>query len=137
MNRRYKRDSNGSYRFALLALIIVTLLLMSGKAKGQTLDSVRYEIAKNNIQHPEIVLRQAIEESGWFDCVNCSRDVNNIFGFYWRGAYIKFDTWQESVAYYARWQKRHYKGGDYYQFLKDRGYAENPKYIENLKRIKL
>ncbi len=50
-------------------------------------------------------------------------------------SYLIFDSWQDSIAYYQRWQKRHYKGGDYYQFLTDRGYATDKNYINKLKQI--
>ena len=108
-------------------LILITSLFLQ----------VQQEIYDSEIQHPEIVFRQAILETGWFKCENCSMDHNNLFGFYWKKKYLEFDTWQESVVYYSRWQKRHYKGGDYYQFLEEIGYATNPDYIKLLKGIKL
>jgi hypothetical protein len=106
-------------------------------AVSQSVDSVRAEIMNYGILEGEIVLRQSIEETGWYGCTDCSMDDNNIFGFRWKGEYLKFDTWQDCIRYYADWQDRHYKGGDYYEFLEDRGFATNPKYIGNLKSIKL
>ncbi len=100
-----------------------------------TIEQVKEEIIKNNIQYPKIVLAQAIEESGWLECTNCSLDVNNIFGFWYKKKFLEFDSWQESVEYYAKWQKRHYIKGDYFKFLKKIPYSMNPKYVENLKRI--
>lgn len=99
--------------------------------------NVYLELLKQDVKHPEIALRQSILETGWYDCKHCSLDENNIFGFYYKGKYIKFDTWQESVAYYKRWQTRHYKGGDYYTFLKKVGYASDPSYIRLLKSLKI
>jgi len=93
------------------------------------------EIVKSEILFPEIVFAQAILETGHFKCQNCSLKDNNIFGFWYKGSYIKYDSWQECVSYYARWQKRHYKGGDYYEFLEKRGYAEDPLYCEKLKTL--
>lgn len=101
------------------------------------------EIKANNIEHPDIVLKQSVWESGWYKCTNCSMRYNNPFGFRhtsWveKGnplGYLKFDTWQKAVVYYKKWQKKRYKGGDYYEFLTKIGYAEDPKYISNLKSI--
>lgn len=107
---------------------------------------MRNEIIKNKILFPEIVLRQAIWETGWFKCKNCSWRFNNAFGFRTMGwvsphnplGYIEFDKWQNAVAYYKQWQERKYKGGDYYNFLLKIGYAEDgQKYIDGLKSIKL
>jgi hypothetical protein len=51
--------------------------------------------------------------------------------------YKEWDSWQESVSYYKRWQDRKYNGGDYYEFLSNVGYAEAEKYNEHLRSIKL
>jgi len=102
-----------------------------------TVDNVKEAIIEAGIQYPEIVLKQAILETGWLKCTNCSLTRNNIFGFYYKKKYISFDNWIDCVAYYKRWQDRHYKGGDYYQFLKDVGYATSPTYVQKLKQIKV
>ena len=45
-------------------------------------------------------------------------DKNNIFGFYYKGSYLKYDTWKESIDYYKRWQdKRYDPTRNYYDFL--------------------
>jgi len=103
---------------------------------------VQQEIYESDILYPEIVFRQAILETGWFECENCSMDHNNLFGFCYKKKYLEFDDWKESVAYYSRWQKRHFKGNtdnpeEYYQFLEDIGFATNPKYVERLKGVRL
>ena len=98
----------------------------------------------DSLEHKEIVLRQAILETGWFKSHNCKKR-HNLFGFRWKPwisetntkGYIIFDTWQESVDYYVRWQSRHYEGGDYYAFLEDVGYATSSTYVEKLKGIEL
>lgn len=100
-----------------------------------TVENVYYELLKQDVKHPDIVLKQSILETGWYTCENCSLESNNIFGFFYKGKYIKFDTWQESVAYYKRWQTRHYRGEDYYVFLKRVGFATSPKYVSKLKSI--
>lgn len=129
---------NESKRIYLLLILIVAFCIWGKLTNAQSINEVKqFMIDSTTIEHQDIVLRQSIEESGHFKCTGCSRDVNNLFGFTWKKKYIQFNTWQESVMYYDRWQKRHYKGGDYYEFLKSVGYATNPKYISNLKRIKL
>lgn len=85
--------------------------------------------------YPDIVTTQSILETGYYTCNNCSLRYNNIFGFHNGKRYLTFDNWQESVTYYAKWQKKHYKGGDYYKFLKDYGYASDTNYINKLKQI--
>ena len=42
---------------------------------------------------------------------------------------------EESVKYYADWQRRHYKGGDYYEFLIKKGYAEDEGYTLKLRQL--
>ena len=113
------------------------LLFLPLFGTAQSLDSVRDYINATDLQHKEIILRQAIQETGWFECTNCSMDRNNLFGWYYKKKYLVFDTWQESIDYYCRWQKRHFKGGDYYKFLKDRGFAVDPLYIKKIKGILL
>ena len=102
-----------------------------------TVENVKEAIIDAGIKFPEIVLKQAILETGWLKCTKCSLNKNNIFGFYYKKKYISFDNWLECIDYYKRWQDRHYKGGDYYQFLKDVGYATSPTYVQKLKQIKV
>ncbi len=102
-----------------------------------TIENVRALLIKEGVQHADIVLRQAIQETGWFKCEHCSLNKNNIFGFYYKKKYIAYDNWKECVKYYKRWQDRHYKGGDYYAFLKKVGFATDPNYVKRLKAIKV
>jgi hypothetical protein len=100
-----------------------------------TEENVWREINRLEIIEPEIVMKQAIVETGWFKCTNCSLDANNIFGFRYKKNYLKFNHWTESVKYYKKWQTRHYKGGDYYLFLEKKGYSHSPTYTKYLKSI--
>jgi hypothetical protein len=103
------------------------------------------ELKYQKVQHPEIVLRQSILESGWFKCTSCSMRYNNPFGFRHKSwiddanprGYLKFDMWQDAVKYYKKWQKKRYKGGDYYKFLVDIGYAQDTTYISKLKSLNI
>ena len=98
---------------------LLIIIMMSWISNPEPTPKNVYEYCvEQDIAHPEIVTAQAIWETGWFDCNNCSMDRNNIFGFYYKGSYIKFDTWQESVNYYKRWQDRNYDPErNYYDFL--------------------
>lgn len=98
-----------------------------------TIPNLYAEIIRNGIQHPKIVLAQAILETGWFTSPVC-RHKHNLFGLTnpRTGKYFEFGHWTESVrAYYTKVQYR-YKGGNYLLWLKDIGYAENPNYIREV-----
>ena len=107
------------------------------EVKELTIKNLKQLLIEEGVQHHEIVLRQAILETGWFKCSSCSLNRNNIFGFYYKKKYITYENWQECVRYYKRWQDRHYKGGDYYIFLKQVGFATNPQYVNLLKSVKI
>ena len=97
------------------------------------LDSVGNYICIAGIKHPEIVMKQAIWETGWFKSGFLMKK-NNLFGF--RGkSYLSFNKWQESVDYYKKWQERHYdekKYKDYYDFLTQIRYGHSG-YAKTLK----
>lgn len=101
-----------------------------------TIPNLYAEIIQNGIQHPKIVLTQAILETGWFTSSVC-RNKHNLFGLTnpRTGKYFEFDHWTESVlAYYTKVQYR-YKGGNYLLWLRNIGYAEDPRYVRSLSRI--
>ena len=120
-----------------ILLVIIFILCIIGKLQSQTITEVTKYIKSKDIKYEEIVIKQAIKETGWFKCTNCSLSRNNIFGFRWKGKYLEFNHWKESVDYYERWQNKHYKDGDYYKFLKERPFAIDTNYIYDLKKIKL
>ena len=121
-------------------LVLVGLVFLSLGVKSQTPETVLAELKKQNVLFPKIVLTQSIEETGWYKCTNCSMDKNNIFGL-WNSRkkeYYKYDTWQESIGGYLRgiqykYDSTRYK--DYYEFLEAIGYAQNPLYISNIKKL--
>ena len=106
------------------------------EAPKLTIPNLYAEIIRNGIQHPKIVLAQAILETGWFTSPVC-RNKHNLFGLTdpRTGKYFEFDHWTESVkAYYTKVQYR-YKGGNYLLWLRKIGYAEDPRYVRSLSRI--
>lgn len=89
------------------------------------------------VKHPQIVYAQAILETGHFRS-KVYRECNNLFGLYnsRTKSYYKFDHWTESVVAYLDYVQYRYKPpNDYYKFLSDIGYAEDPNYINKLKGI--
>lgn len=98
-----------------------------------TLNNLLREIRKNGIQYEEIVLAQAILETGWFTSPVC-RNKKNLFGLTnpRTGDYYEFDRWQDSVeAYYTKVQYK-YKGGNYLLWLDQLPYATRTTYISTL-----
>lgn len=90
-----------------------------------------------NVKHKNIVYAQAILETGHFRSKVC-KESKNLFGLYnsYKGDYYKFQHWSESVVVYLNYIQYRYKPpNDYYQFLIDIGYAEDPEYITKVKRI--
>ena len=101
-----------------------------------TISNLYREIVRNGILYPEIVLAQAILETGWFRSSLC-RDRNNLFGLTnpRTGKYFEFGHWTESVrAYYTKVQYK-YKGGNYLLWLRKIGYAEDPNYVRSVIKV--
>lgn len=99
-----------------------------------TIENVIHAIKQYDIKHPEIVIRQIQWETGHLKSKRATID-NNLFGFR-TNKYLVFDHWIESVEYYKNWQDKKYKGGNYYTFLQNVGYAEDSLYVQKLKSIK-
>lgn len=101
-----------------------------------TIPNLYQEIIRNGIRYPKIALAQAILETGWFRSPLC-RNRHNLFGLTnpQTGKYYEFNHWTESVrAYYTKVQYK-YKGGNYLLWLRDVGYAEDPRYIREVIRV--
>ena len=101
-----------------------------------TIPNLYQEIIRNGIQHPRIVLAQAILETGWFRSPLC-RNRHNLFGLTnpKTGKDYEFNHWTESVsAYYTKVQYK-YKGGNYLLWLRDIGYAEDPRYVREIIKV--
>ena len=93
------------------------------------------------IRHPDFVMAQCIQETGWLKCKQCCLRYHNLFGFYVKGYKCKkFDSEEECIGYYKKWQDKRYEkwqkkypGQDYYHFLKYSKYATGDKYTSELK----
>jgi uncharacterized FlgJ-related protein len=97
-------------------------------------------IVSIGIKNPDIVLKQAIYESGHFKS-NIFKTKNNLFGFRRTATYITYKNWKACVDYYKEWQDKRYKDAsqDYYTFLQKINYSgySNFDYAKELKRIKI
>ncbi len=134
--------------FVLPAFLLPTFVLFAplpanaapsqplGKIDQDLVASVFAEICRLNIQHPEMVMRQAILETGWMRSPFLMKR-QNLFGFR-NTRYLVFDDWKDSVAYYKAWQDKHYRASqhkDYNAFLVSIRYA-SAGYTEHLRKIR-
>lgn len=90
-----------------------------------------------NVQYPEIVLAQAILESGNFTSDLCV-SKNNFLGLYnsSKKEFYNFDHWTDCIiAYKNKIQYRLKENEDYYHFLKRIKYARDLNYIKKVKQI--
>lgn len=95
-------------------------------------DLLMEELKINKIKHTDIVYAQARLETGNFKS-EYFKKRHNLFGFRVKSGYMYFSNWKECVKYYANWQNKYYKKGDYFEFLKKIGYAEDSTYIQKVK----
>ncbi len=100
------------------------------------LDSIFDFICEQEIKHENIVFKQVIWETGWLKS-EMLMQKNNLFGFKVK-KYLHFDSWQESVIYYKKWQSKYFTDDteDYYDFLVRVRYAKSG-YTRNLKKLKI
>lgn len=98
--------------------------------------NVYNELIAQQIDYPEIVLAQAILETGNYKSYSCTTR-NNLFGLRRRdGSYMEFGHWTQSVAAYKKYiQKYQEVPNDYYKFLDDLGYAEDSIYVVRVEQI--
>lgn len=103
--------------------------------KQLNIDNLYEELLNQELDYPEIVLSQALLETGHFESFSC-RERNNLFGLRKRdGSYMVFPHWTYSVAAYKKYiQKYKEVPEDYYKYLERLGYAEDSAYIEKVKQ---
>ena len=87
-------------------------------------------------EHAEIVTKQAILETGWLKSTAFT-DKCNPFGLMWKGEIQEFESVEQACEEYTKQIYNQYTEGDYYVFLDEMGYAQDPKYIWKLKHIDL
>lgn len=94
------------------------------------IDNLRKEIRLNGIKFEDIVVAQALIETGNFKSRVCC-ELNNLFGLTnpRTGKYYEFEDWRDSVRAYRTKVQYRYRDGNYLIWLRDIGYAEDPGYI--------
>lgn len=96
--------------------------------------NVLAELHRQNVPCANIVLAQSKLETANYTSRVCHAN-KNLFGMRKNNQYKSYNTWKESIEDYKRLISSRYKGGDYYEFLKRIGYAEDPIYTESLKKL--
>lgn len=124
--------------FIFIVVSRIGYSIPENNADTVTVFKVYKYIKCSGILYPDIVLRQAIWETGWFTSKH-SLQKNNLFGFRYSKKYMSFDSWKACVDYYKNWQLRKYTNPDedYYKFLIRIKYATSQKYISSLKSLKI
>lgn len=99
-------------------------------------ENLMNELKAQDVQFPEIVVAQALLETGNFKSYSCI-NRNNLFGLRKKDStYMSFEHWTECVAAYKKYiQKWKQPPNDYYKYLDDLGYAEDISYTTKLKQM--
>jgi len=108
----------------------------NGINKELTLSNILEVMKEVGLSNRLIVLAQAVLETGNFSSKVC-KQYNNLFGLYdsRHHDYYRFEKWEDSVVAYQKFIQYRYKGGNYFQFLKRIGYAEDRQYISKVAKI--
>jgi len=133
---------------ALFGMILLLVIYVSNKSPlknevdfklyKDTLceESVLYYLNIFDVKEPNIVLKQALLETGNFTSHLC-KENNNLFGLkrFSTGEYFKFSHFTESIVMYKWTIQNKYNGGCYYKFLDSLPYAEDINYTKKLKTL--
>ena len=108
----------------------------TGDSQELTLANLIDVIEEVGLSNQLFVLAQAVLETGHFTSPVC-KNYHNLFGLYdsKHKDYYRFDRWEDSVVGYQKFIQYRYKGGNYLQFLKRIGYAEDPRYTTTVAKI--
>lgn len=138
-----------------MVIMLLLLLMVTGELKNGVVKPSQFNLfSKENmmrlmynlkIAHPDIVMAQAIIESGNFKS-NIFKENNNLFGMKMpeyrkttaiginRGHAV-YRNWRESVIDYALWQGKRARYQTTSQYLRRlRSYATDPNYITKIKK---
>lgn len=115
--------------------IIYLLITLFISTDSPTKESVYEYLVSIDCKYPDIVTAQSVLETGHYQSYSC-RTRHNLFGLRYNHKYLIFDNWRESCDAYMSKIQYKYKGGDYYEFLEDMGYAVDTNYIYKLKRFR-
>ena len=107
-----------------------------GDSHELNLDNLVSVVREVGLEAQLFVLAQALLETGHFRSRVC-KVYHNLFGLYdsKRKGYFRFAQWEDSVVAYQRMIQRRYNGGNYLDFLRRIGYAEDPRYTAKVAKI--
>ena len=108
----------------------------TGESRELTLTNLIDVMEEVGLSNQLFVLAQAVLETGHFTSPVC-KNYHNLFGLYdsKHKDYYRFARWEDSVVGYQKFIQYRYKGGNYLQFLKRIGYAEDPRYTTTVAKI--
>ena len=108
----------------------------NGESHDLSLANLIDVIEEVGLSNQLFVLAQAVLETGHFTSPVC-KNYHNLFGLYdsKHKDYYRFARWEDSVVGYQKFIQYRYKGGNYLQFLKRIGYAEDPRYTTTVAKI--
>ena len=108
----------------------------TGESRELTLANLIDVIEEVGLNNQLFVLAQAVLETGHFSSPVC-KNYHNLFGLYdsKHKDYYRFARWEDSVVGYQNFIQYRYNGGNYLQFLKRIGYAEDPRYTTTVAKI--
>ena len=108
----------------------------NGESHELTLTNLVDVIEEVGLNNQLFVLAQAVLETGHFTSPVC-KNYHNLFGLYdsKHKDYYRFARWEDSVIGYQKFIQYRYKGGNYLQFLRRIGYAEDPRYTTKVAQI--
>ena len=108
----------------------------TGESHELTITNLIDVIEEVGLSNQLFVLAQAVLETGHFTSPVC-KNYHNLFGLYdsKHKDYYRFARWEDSVIGYQKFIQYRYKGGNYLQFLKRIGYAEDPRYTTTVAKI--
>lgn len=136
-----------SFWMIVFAIFLCILVGNLNKYHSQTKQEVLNYMEILGVKHPKIVLKQALLESGNFGS-EIYKENHNLFGMKeakqrtttalgTNRGHAYYINWKASVIDYLLFQRKYFKGGNYYEFLESYGYAESNGYIEKLKQIEI
>lgn len=108
----------------------------NGVSHEFTLGNLKAVIEEVGLSNQLFVLAQAVLETGNFTSSVC-KNYHNLFGLYdsKHKDYYRFARWEDSVIGYQKFIQYRYKGGNYLQFLRRIGYAEDSRYTSKVAQI--
>lgn len=136
--RKYEENfKNRSYSAALTHNNNFNILnYYNGESRPLTLSNLLDVMKETGLSNQLFVLAQAVLETGNFTS-NVCKNYHNLFGLYdsKNKDYYHFARWEDSVIGYQKFIQYRYKGGNYLQFLRRIGYAEDPGYTQKVAKI--